>query len=50
LADVVGYSFALANELGIDVSTAVRAKMRKNAEKYPADQYRGRYGPEDDGR
>jgi NTP pyrophosphatase (non-canonical NTP hydrolase) len=43
LADVVGYSFALANELGIDVSNAIRAKMIKNAEKYPADRYRGRY-------
>src|SRR5688572_4673777 len=27
LADVIGYSFALANELGIDVSSAMRAKM-----------------------
>jgi NTP pyrophosphatase (non-canonical NTP hydrolase) len=43
LADVIGYSFALANELGIDVSSAIRAKMVKNAEKYPADKYRGRY-------
>jgi NTP pyrophosphatase (non-canonical NTP hydrolase) len=43
LADVIGYSFALANELGIDVSTAIRAKMVKNAEKYPAEKYRGRY-------
>ena len=50
LADVVGYSFALANELGIDLSSAIRAKMVKNAIKYPADKYRGRYGPEDDGR
>jgi len=49
LADVVGYSFALANELGIDLSSAIRAKMIKNAEKYPADQYRGRFGPEDGG-
>jgi NTP pyrophosphatase (non-canonical NTP hydrolase) len=47
LADVVGYSFALANELGIDLSLAIRAKMIKNAIKYPAEQYRGRYGPED---
>jgi NTP pyrophosphatase (non-canonical NTP hydrolase) len=47
LADVIGYSFALANELGIDVSSAIRAKMVKNAQKYPAEQYRGRYGPED---
>ncbi|MEX2091816.1 MAG: nucleotide pyrophosphohydrolase [Pirellulales bacterium] len=50
IADVVGYSFALANELGIDLSSAIRAKMVKNRQKYPADRYRGRYGPEDDGR
>jgi dCTP diphosphatase len=43
LADVIGYSFALANELGLDISSAVRAKMMKNAEKYPAEKYRGRY-------
>jgi NTP pyrophosphatase (non-canonical NTP hydrolase) len=49
LADVVGYSFALANELGIDLSAAIRAKMIKNAQKYPADEYRGRYGREDKG-
>jgi len=49
LADVIGYSFALANELGIDVSSAIRAKMVKNVAKYPADQFRGRYSREDDG-
>ncbi len=49
LADVVGYSLALANELGIDVASAIQAKMVKNAQKYPAEEYRGRYGPEDDG-
>jgi NTP pyrophosphatase (non-canonical NTP hydrolase) len=43
LADVIGYSFALANELGLDISEAVRAKMIKNAQKYPAEKYRGRY-------
>jgi NTP pyrophosphatase (non-canonical NTP hydrolase) len=47
LADVIGYSFALANELGIDVSSAMRAKMVKNTQKYPAEEYRGRFGPED---
>src|SRR6476661_6797440 len=26
LADVIGYSFALANELGLDITNAVRAK------------------------
>jgi NTP pyrophosphatase (non-canonical NTP hydrolase) len=49
IADVVGYAMALANELGIDLASAIRAKMRKNAAKYPADEYRGRFGPEDDG-
>ncbi len=43
LADVIGYALALANELEIDVATTVRAKMVKNAQKYPAEQYRGRY-------
>jgi NTP pyrophosphatase (non-canonical NTP hydrolase) len=46
LADVVCYALALANELGLDVSTALRDKMLKNAQKYPAAEYRGRYGPE----
>ena len=47
IADVVGYSMALANELGVDLSSAIRTKMIKNAQKYPADQFRGRYGRDD---
>ena len=47
LADVIGYSLALANELGLDVSSAIRAKMVKNAEKYPAEKYRGRFEQEE---
>jgi MazG nucleotide pyrophosphohydrolase domain. len=47
IADVFGYTLALANELGIDIATTVRKKMVKNAIKYPVEQYRGRYGPED---
>jgi dCTP diphosphatase len=43
LADVTCYVVALANALGIDLSDAVRAKMLKNAAKYPADEFRGRY-------
>jgi NTP pyrophosphatase (non-canonical NTP hydrolase) len=46
LADVVCYALALANELELDLATTVRDKMRKNAQKYPAAEYRGRYGPE----
>jgi NTP pyrophosphatase (non-canonical NTP hydrolase) len=49
LADVICYALALANELNIDLSEAVRAKMVKNERKYPAEEFRGRYGPEDEG-
>ena len=49
LADVVCYCLAMAGELGLDLSTAVREKMVRNAIKYPAEEYRGRYGPQDDG-
>jgi dCTP diphosphatase len=48
LADVVCYALAMANELGIDVSDAVRQKMIKNAQKYPADKFRGRWGEGDE--
>ncbi len=43
LADVICYALAIANELSIDVDTALRRKMVKNEAKYPADKYRGRY-------
>jgi NTP pyrophosphatase (non-canonical NTP hydrolase) len=49
LADVLCYALAMANELGLDLSTAIRQKIVKNEQKYPADEYRGRYGPEDPG-
>lgn len=47
LADVVCYVLAMANALNIDVADAVRQKMVKNAQKYPVDQYRGRWGAGD---
>ena len=49
LSDVLCYALAIANELDIDVSEAMRDKMVKNERKYPAAEYRGRYGPEDGG-
>ena len=45
IADVLCYLLALANELDLDLSAAVRDKMVKNAAKYPAEQSRGRYDP-----
>jgi len=47
LADVLSYALALANELQIDVSAAMRDKMVKNARKYPVYEFRGRFGPDD---
>ena len=47
LADVLCYALALANELRIDIAGAVRMKMVKNAEKYPAEEFRGRFGKDD---
>ena len=47
LADVMCYVLAMASELGIDVSQAVAEKMVKNAQKYPAEEFRGRWGAGD---
>src|SRR5512136_1474474 len=43
VADVACYLLSLANALDIDLSAAVAAKLAKNAAKYPADRFRGRY-------
>ncbi|WP_326561117.1 nucleotide pyrophosphohydrolase [Micromonospora sp. NBC_01796] len=42
LADVLAYLLRLADVLQVDLATALRAKMLLNAERYPADQARGR--------
>jgi NTP pyrophosphatase (non-canonical NTP hydrolase) len=47
LADVLCYALALANVLGLDVSSAIEQKMVKNRQKYPAEDYRGYFGPDD---
>jgi NTP pyrophosphatase (non-canonical NTP hydrolase) len=47
LADVCCYALAMANELGLDLSTAIRNKVVKNELKYPVEEFRGRYGPDD---
>ena len=47
LADVLCYTLAIANELKIDLSSALEKKMIKNRLKYPAEKFRGRYGEED---
>jgi NTP pyrophosphatase (non-canonical NTP hydrolase) len=47
LADVLCYALALANELQLDVADCIRRKLVRNAEKYPADEFRGRFGRDD---
>jgi len=47
LADVFAYGLAMANELKLDLSSALERKMAKNEQKYPAAQYRGLFGRDD---
>jgi len=49
LADVVCYAVAMANRLGLDLSETVQAKMLKNIAKYPAAEFRGKWGAGDEG-
>ena len=41
MADVCCYLLSLAEALDVDLSSAVAAKLVKNARKYPAELYRG---------
>jgi len=41
LADVLLYLIRLADKLDVDLAAAARAKILKNAEKYPVDKSRG---------
>jgi NTP pyrophosphatase (non-canonical NTP hydrolase) len=43
MADVFCYLLNMSNVLGIDLSEALAQKMVKNAQKYPADAYRGKF-------
>lgn len=50
VADCLAYILALANVMQLDLASTLRAKMEKNALKYPIDQAYGRWGVDDDGR
>ena len=43
LADVLIYCLTMADALEIDLSQTVHQKLVRNAAKYPADEYRGRF-------
>jgi len=43
VADITAYLLSFASRMGIDLSQALESKMRKNAAKYPAEKFRGRF-------
>jgi dCTP diphosphatase len=43
LADVLIYCFSLADIVGCDVAEIIFDKLSKSAQKYPAEEYRGRF-------
>jgi len=47
IADVFCYTLALVNELGLDLGSIFEKKMARNRAKYPAAEYRGRFGKDD---
>lgn len=43
LADIAAFTLSFASTMGIDLSSSLQAKMKKNALKYPAEDFRGRF-------
>ena len=43
LADILAFILSFANAADIDLASSLKAKMAKNAQKYPPEQYKGRY-------
>ena len=43
LADILAYLLSFASRMDIDLSSALEAKMKKNALRYPVGEYRGRF-------
>lgn len=43
LADILAYVVSFAGTMGIDLAAALEQKMKKNAIKYPAEKFKGKY-------
>jgi dCTP diphosphatase len=43
VADILAYLLSFASRMKIDLSSALTDKMTKNAVKYPAEQFRGKF-------
>ncbi len=43
VADILAYIISFATRMDIDLASALADKMKKNAVKYPAEKFRGRF-------
>ena len=43
IADIIIYAIAFCNSNNVDISEAVKNKMKKNIKKYPSDKFRGHF-------
>lgn len=43
LADVIAFALSFANAMNIDIAATLARKMQKNALKYPAERFHGRF-------
>lgn len=43
VADIAAYLLSFATRMGIDLASALEEKMKKNALKYPAEMFKGRF-------
>ena len=43
IADILLYVIAFANRNDIDISKAIKQKIKKNKKKYPSDKFKGRF-------
>jgi NTP pyrophosphatase (non-canonical NTP hydrolase) len=47
IADIFCYVMAISNSLNIDLTETFYRKMKMNREKYPAEEFKGRFGKDD---
>ena len=43
IADIMIYAIAFCNRNNIDISSAIKQKIKKNIKKYPADKFKGHF-------
>lgn len=44
LADIIIYAFEFAQQTDIDIADAIKQKLKKSADKYPAELFKGKTG------